>query len=209
MKKLFLVVMTTLMTTQFVNANPQQARQRLDKFFTQVNTMQGSFTQQVFNKKGRRTQNAAGLLYVSRPGKFRWNYRSPDPQEIVGDGRNMWVWDKDLEQVTVKPMTRAVSATPVAILMRKEKPGVRFHVQYMRPQGSLDWFRLVPRRASRDFKQIQLAVDNGSNIRQMIMLDQLGQKTRIFLNTRSNQNISPSQFRFRPPAGVDVIGTPQ
>jgi len=209
MKKIFLAVIATLMTAQSVQANPQQARQRLDKFFTQVNTMQGSFTQQVFNKKGKRTQNAAGQLYVSRPGKFRWIYRSPDPQEIIGDSRNMWVWDKDLEQVTVKPMTRAVSATPIAVLMRKEKPAQRFHVQYMRQQGALSWFRLVPRQASRDFKQIQLAVDNGANVRQMIMMDQLGQKTRIFLNTRSNQKINPNMFRFRPPAGVDVIGRPR
>lgn len=187
-------------------AKTDTARARLNNFFTQVNSLKGSFNQQVFSKKGKMIQSSTGLLYLSRPGRFRWVYETPDPQTIVGDGKNIWIYDEDLEQVTIKPLTRTMSSAPIAILTRKQSPDAQFVVKPLKAKSGLDWFQLTPRKASKDFKNIEMGLDAKGNMRQMIMLDQLGQKTVIELDTQTNVQIAGKTFFFKLPAGVDVIG---
>lgn len=182
------------------------ARQRLDSFFTGVSSLKGSFNQQVFSKKGKVIQQSTGDISMLRPGKFRWVYRTPDPQTIVGNGKNIWVYDEDLEQVTIKPMSQALSSAPIALLTRMQKPEVQFQVAAISHKAAgLDWFKLTPHRKSKDFKYFEIGLDK-NGLRQMIMHDQLGQKTVLQLNARMNVPISGSTFFFKIPAGVDVIG---
>ncbi len=207
-----LLIVTTFVGTLLIAsssialAKTDPARQRLNNFFTKVSSLQGSFSQQVYSKKGKRIQNSTGLIYLNRPGKFRWVYKTPDPQVIVGDGKNIWIYDEDLEQVTIKPMSRAMSSAPIAILTRKQSPDAQFIVKPMTTKvAGLDWFKLTPRKASRDFKYLEIGLDS-KGMRQMIMHDQLGQRTVIQLNARTNVPIKGSTFFFKIPAGVDVIG---
>lgn len=199
-------LITALLLTSMSQLAFADARQNLDNFFTKVTSMKGNFTQRAYNKRGKVTQNSSGLIYLSRPGKFRWIYKTPDPQEIIGDGRNVWVWDKELDQVTVKPTQQAVSTTPIAILTRKDPPGARFHVKALPKKGGVDWFQLLPKKRSRDFKRIDLGLDAQGKLRNMVMYDQLGQRTEITMNTQNNVPISGKTFYFQPPRGVDVIG---
>ncbi|MCL4168939.1 UNVERIFIED_CONTAM: hypothetical protein GTU68_063267, partial [Idotea baltica] len=182
------------------------ARQRLDAFFTKVNSLKGNFTQRVYDKKGAVIQNSTGLLYLSRPGKFRWVYMTPETQEIVSDGKNVWIYDEDLEQVTIKPVSQAVSATPAAVLTRKDPPGARFNIKQLASKGGQDWFQLVPKSANRDFKSIEMGLDAKGNLRRMIMRDQLGQRTDWTLNMQNNVPINGGTFYFQAPKGTDVIG---
>ena len=155
----FIAVTLTLLlfAINSAQAKPDAARQRLNNFFTKVNSLQGSFNQQVYSKKGKVIQTSSGQLYLTRPGKFRWVYKTPDPQTIVADGRNIWVYDEDLEQVTIKPMNRAMSSAPISILTRKQSPDAQFIVKPMKTKsGGLDWFQLFPRKKSKDFKLIEL-----------------------------------------------------
>ena len=199
-------IMAIAISTKTIAA-PDQARQQLNNFFTKVTSLKGSFTQQVLSKKGKVIQNTSGLLYLYRPGKFRWIYKTPDPQVIVGDGKNIWLYDEDLEQVTIKPMTKSMSGAPIAILTRKQSPDAQFVVQEITTHvGGFNWFRLTPRKKSNDFKLLEIGLDKNGSIRQMNMFDKLGQKTIIRLNTKSNVPISGKMFTFTPPAGVDVIG---
>ena len=199
-------IMAIAISTKTI-ATPDQARQQLNNFFTKVTSLKGSFTQQVISKKGKVIQNTTGLLYLYRPGKFRWIYKTPDPQVIVGDGKNIWLYDEDLEQVTIKPMTRSMSGAPIAILTRKQSPDAQFVVQEITTHvGGFNWFRLTPRKKSNDFTLIEMGLDKSGSIRQMNMFDKLGQKTIIRLNTKSNVPISGKLFTFKAPAGVDVIG---
>lgn len=211
MRKPNLIITITGIVAIVISSNifaaPSKARQQLDNFFTKVTSLKGSFNQQVISKKGKVIQNSTGLLYLYRPGKFRWIYKTPDPQVIVGDGKNIWLYDADLEQVTIKPLTRSMSGAPIAILTRKQSPESQFVVQEITTHiGGFNWFRLTPRRKSNDFKLIEIGLDRNGAIRQMNMFDKLGQKTIIRLNTRSNVPISGKMFSFTPPAGVDVIG---
>ncbi len=182
------------------------ARQRLNNFFTGVSSLQGTFSQQVFSKKGKLIQSSTGNIFMSRPGKFRWVYKTPDPQTIVSNGKNIWIYDEDLEQVTIKPINQAMASAPIALLTRKQKPDAQFIVKPIAHNAiGLDWFKLTPRKKSKDFKFIEIGLDR-NGLRQMIMHDQLGQKTVIQLNAKTNVPIKGSTFYFKIPKGVDVIG---
>lgn len=184
-------------------------RDTLNQFFTQVDTMQAGFTQQVVDDKGKVRQSSSGTVFLSRPGKFRWEYAAPDKHQIVADGKNVWVYDVELDQVTVKPMRQALSAAPVGMLLQKQPVDKQFAVQDMEADGSnLEWFRLTPYKKDSDFTSMDLGVtDNG--IGEMILNDKFGQMTYIkFQNMRTNVGIENSRFSFTPPKGADVIGKP-
>ncbi|MEZ5453434.1 MAG: outer membrane lipoprotein chaperone LolA [Thiothrix sp.] len=184
-------------------------REKLDEFFTQVNTMQSAFTQQVIDDKGELRQSSSGNVFLSRPGKFRWEYAAPDKHEIVADGKNVWVYDVELDQVTVKPMNKALSAAPVAMLLQKQPVDKQFSVQAMDADNStLEWFRLTPKKQDSDFTTMDLGVGN-NGVEEMILGDKFGQQTYIkFQGVRTNVNIDNSRFSFTPPKGVDVVGKP-
>lgn len=100
-------------------AQADTGTERLNKFMKKAKTVEATFTQEVVSEQGKITQTAIGKFYLKRPGKFRWEYQSPNPQLIVGDGKKLWVYDKELEQVTVKPMKQALGSSPASILDRK------------------------------------------------------------------------------------------
>jgi len=208
MNRIFALILTFGLVTTASAAT--DARKQLNHFFTSVSTMQGSFTQQLYSKKGKVRETTKAQLYIQRPGKFRWIYKQPEPQQIISDGKNIWIYDEELDQVTVKPLTQAIANTPAAILMQKSIPDSQFKVTQMDATTSgWDWFYLKPHRANADFRAIQLGMDKQGNLKQMVLYDKIGQKTVITFNTSSNKPISPSRFNFKPPAGVDVIGTPK
>lgn len=207
-----LVVATSLLTTGFANSAQaaSDARQKLNTFFTGVSTMQGSFIQQLYGKNGTVKETSKGLMYIHRPGKFRWIYKGPEAQQIISDGKNIWIYDQELDQVTVKALNQTVTSTPAAILMQKSIPDSQFKITEMVDKtAGWNWFYLEPHRKNADFKAIQLGMDAQGGLKQMVLYDKVGQKTVITFNAQSNKPISASQFNFKPPAGVDVIGRPQ
>ncbi len=207
MKTFFAKTLVTLVAVALSQSVWAGGREKLNEFFTQVNTMQAAFTQQVIDDKGKVRQSSSGTVYLSRPGKFRWEYAAPDKHQIVADGKNVWVYDVDLDQVTVKPMGKALSAAPVGMLTQKQAVDKQFTVQEMEAEGSkLEWFRLIPKKQDSDFTTMDLGIsDNG--IEEMILGDKFKQQTYIkFQGMRTDINIDSSQFQFTPPAGADVIG---
>lgn len=209
MKKWLLITLLTVIPLVNTVFAASDARNHLNRFFGDVNSMQGSFTQQVYSKKGVVIDTAQGQLFLTRPGKFRWVYVSPEPQQIVSDGKNVWVYDEELDQVTVKPLTKAMESTPAAVLMNKTVPDKHFQITEMDDKtGGWDWFYLKPLRKSSDFRAIQLAMNNVGTLKQMVLYDHIGQKTVITFNTKENVAINANQFIFQLPAGVDVIGKP-
>lgn len=182
-------------------------REKLDDFFTKVTTMQAAFTQQVIDDKGALRQSSSGNVFLSRPGKFRWEYAAPDKHEIVADGKNVWIYDVELDQVTVKPMTQALSSAPVGMLTQKQPVDKQFTVQEMEADGStLEWFRLIPKKKDSDFTSMDLGV-SATGVEEMILGDKFGQQTYIkFQGLRTDVNIDQSRFTFTPPKGADVIG---
>jgi outer membrane lipoprotein carrier protein len=209
-KKTFKNTLAVLVATGLMSTSAWAGgREKLDEFFTQINTMQSAFTQQVIDDKGALRQSSSGNVYLSRPGKFRWEYAAPDKHEIVADGKNVWVYDVELDQVTVKPMSQALAAAPVGMLTQKQAVDKQFNVEEMEADGSkLEWFRLTPKKKDSDFTTMDLGVST-TGVEEMILGDKFGQQTYIkFEGLRTDIDIDSSRFSFTPPKGADVIGKP-
>lgn len=178
----------------------------MQRFFRELQSFEARFNQVVLDESLNLVQESSGRLWVQRPDKFRWEYDSPFRQHIVGDGQKIWVYDLELGQVTVRPMTGALGDTPAVLLAGRGQLDERFTVQSLGTQGKLEWAQLVPRRPDGGFEDIRIGFENGK-IRVLEMVDGFGQTTRVTLRTaRENAKIDPKKFTFTPPPGVDVVG---
>jgi outer membrane lipoprotein carrier protein len=192
------------------------AQTPLDSYLDQLKTLRAEFSQTVTDSKGQQVQNAAGKLTIVRPGKFRWELTplSPSggggasPQLMVADGKNLWFYDRDLEQVSVKPASTALTATPAGLLSGDGNVRQWFNVTATGRRDGYDWVKVVPKQADADIREAQLAFDK-TDLRRMVLKDKLGQTVRLdFLASERNPAIAEADVRFSPPAGADVIGTP-
>lgn len=180
--------------------------ERLKAFVAGARTAEAEFTQTVADKSGRITGQARGKMAFSRPGKFRWDYSAPYEQVIVGDGVKLWLYDADLDQVTVKPLSEGVSGTPAALLAGDDAIERYFSLKNAGESGGLEWLDATPRSRDTSFERIRMGF-RGDTLAQMELLDFFGQRTTLtFEKLARNPPIPASRFRFRPPGGADVIG---
>jgi outer membrane lipoprotein carrier protein len=195
----------------------------LDKYFDGLTTLRATFTQTVKDAKGKDVDRTTGTLVVSRPGKFRWEVTpregSSGGQLLVADGRNVWFFDKDLEQVTVKPADAALSSTPAMLLSGASNIRDSFTVTPAGTREGLEWVLVEPRRVEADFRRALFGFGNSNSgkagnsgkegLQRMIIDDRLGQTANIeFGSVTRNAPVKPEEVSFTPPAGADVIGTP-
>ena len=189
-----------------------QAQTPLDAYLSQLKTLRAEFTQNVTDSKGQAVQRADGKLVIVRPGKFRWELTphssgADSPQLMVADGRNLWFYDRDLEQVSVKPAAAALTATPAGLLSGDGDIRQWFNVSPAGKRDGYDWVKVVPKQGDADFREAQLAFDK-NDLRRMVLKDKLGQTVRLdFLTSQRNPQVAASEVQFSPPAGADVIGT--
>jgi outer membrane lipoprotein carrier protein len=203
------VVMLCILQLALDCANADEARARLNQFFTEVTSLEAGFIQEVFDDKGESMQKSSGTVKLLRPGRFRWEYIEPSPQIILADGRNLWIYDIELEQATVKPLREALGAAPIMLLSEKRPLEEDFNIQKLTQRGNLDWVEAVPRKPDMEFQRIEFGL-KGKEVRQLILHDQFGQKTVIqFVNMKTNLHLEPYEFRLELPPGVDVIGVAQ
>jgi outer membrane lipoprotein carrier protein len=161
--------------------------------------------QELVDPRTKTTQRATGTLTLKKPGKFRWDYAQP-AQVIVSDGERLWLYDEDLQQVTVRRVKDTLSQTPAMLLSGQARIRDGFTVRAAPASGGLEWVRLLPKRADTDFRELRLGFA-GDTLRRMEFEDKLNQQTRIELqNVERNVRLDDAQFRFVPPAGTDVIG---
>ncbi len=178
----------------------------LDKFLNDTKTMTAKFVQTMRTDKGEVLQETSGQFYLKRPGKFRWNYTQPYQQEIVSNGEQVWIYDVDLEQVTVQKQSQSLNNTPMALVQGTMKLEEAFSVNEMDNRGGVYRLRLVSKSADADFSELVLGVGD-SGLMFMQMRDQFEQVTDIvFLGLESNMNLDDALFEFVPPEGVDVFG---
>ncbi|HVN42803.1 MAG TPA: outer membrane lipoprotein chaperone LolA, partial [Steroidobacteraceae bacterium] len=165
------------------------------------------FVQVVRDKEGQVTNRATGTLTLSRPNRFRWDYREPYVQTIVADGRKLWLYDADLQQVTVRPLEQGLGSTPAMLLSGSGRVADAFEGTAVERKGDLTWCVLKPRQRGSDFERVSLAFDGRGELAAMELADKLGQSTEItFDGARRNVKVDEAAFRFVPPKGADVIG---
>ncbi|MDH5258451.1 MAG: outer membrane lipoprotein chaperone LolA [Gammaproteobacteria bacterium] len=180
---------------------------KVTMFFNNLKTLTADFEQVVQNAQMGSTEKAGGKLWIERPGKFRWDYTSPYEQQIVSDGNKLWIFDKDLEQVTVRPISLSMGNTP-AVLLSDSKPITdTFIIKDVGFEVELDWVKLFPKDPEASFTAIRLGFNNDV-LSEMLLEDNLGQTTRLsFSHLKRNAKISPQKFVFTPPDGVDIFET--
>lgn len=198
-------------------ADDAQAVRTLQGFMQELHTLQADFTQTVLNDQLETIRESIGTFTLQRPaggesGKFRWDYSAPFEQVIVGDGVNLWTYDPELEQATVKPMRETLASSPASLLIGNTPIEEAFSVREIDDSGRLYWIRLAPRVQDTDFESVRIALRetaSGYRLDTMELLDNLGQVTRIrFENVERNAAIPPDAFEFTPPENADLIGQP-
>jgi outer membrane lipoprotein carrier protein len=200
----------------------------LDKYLDNLRTLRATFLQTLADPHGREIDRASGTLIVQRPGKFSWDIR-PQPvaaaaagaggtstpaaggagQLMVCDGVNLWFYDRDLQQVTVKPVDAALSATPAMLLSGAVDVRKSFTLTPAGEREGLEWVLVEPAGAQADFRSALFGFEHGE-LRRMILEDKLDQTaTIIFEKVERNGPVRPAEVSFRPPKGADLIGTPR
>ncbi len=181
----------------------------LERYLQGLTSLRADFHQVSTVAGGDAVEKASGRLYLQKPGRFRWDYREPSEQLIVSDGVNVWLFDQELEQVTVKPIDESLATTPALLLAGKSSVSEGFDISDAGSRDGIDWITLAPKRADTDFIEFRLGFAGGE-LRAMELKDKLQQTTRIdFSNVERNTRLAGDLFTFKPPDGVDVIGTPR
>ena len=178
----------------------------LRSFIAATASAQGDFQQKVYDRKHKLTQESSGTLAFLRPGKFRWTYAKPYAQLIVGDGEKVWVYDADLNQVTVRRLDRALGSTPAALLAGSSDFERAFRLSEQGQKDGLEWVEAVPREKESNFETIRMGF-GFSGLEVMELADSFGQTTVLkFTALRRNPKLGTALFTFVPPKGADVIG---
>ena len=183
--------------------NPEQ---RLRDALQNMDNLTAEFKQTLLDEDKNVIQQSRGTLALQRPGKFVWKYLDPFEQHIVADGSELWIYDVDLDQVTVKPMDSGLSTAPIMILMKQTDVSQQFKISEVGQRQFLYWIELTPHAGDLDYTHIYLGLED-DRVRAMELRDQFGQSTQIvFENLRVGVVHDPATFVFDPPDGVDVFG---
>jgi outer membrane lipoprotein carrier protein len=201
MRKYLLLLTLLLPGSAFAAASVDTLKALLN----QTTTAKARFAQSVLDKNNKTLQQATGTMEFLRPGRFRWEYNRPYEQTIVGDGSRLWIYDKDLNQVTVRKLDRALGASPAALLAGSNEIEKSYALKSAGGEGGLDWLEAIPKSQDTAFERIKLGFGK-TGLEQMELKDQFGQTTHIkFADLERNVKIAPDSFRFTPPKGAAVI----
>lgn len=179
----------------------------LKKFYEQTYAMQANFHQIVTDSKGRKVQEVRGEMQMKRPNKFRWDYQKPYEQQIISDGKQVWLYDTDLAQVTIRTLDKALGSSPAALLAGDEDVDANYVLRDFNRQDQLEWVAVVPKVNETGFNKINLAFNKAQMLQEMELVDSFGQQTRIiFSEQKQNPTIAAKTFLFKTPKNVDVVG---
>ena len=201
--RIFLFVIALLLA-QFVRAD-DAALQKLSAQLDPVKSLQAQFVQTVSDNKGKVLQTSQGTLAVKRGNRLRWETTAPFAYLIVTDGSILWRYDRDLEQATRQKFNGQLADTP-ALILSGETQRIRDNYEVTREQGSAgEYFHLLPKQKNALFRSLTLVFSN-NGISQLVLQDNLDQRTEIRFNSLvSNPALPDNFFHFDPPQGVDVV----
>jgi chaperone LolA len=179
--------------------------EKLQAFVAQTRSARAEFSQKVTDNKGKTVQSSTGVLAFLRPGKFRWEYRKPYEQLIVGDGERLWVYDRELNQVTVKKLQGSLGSSPAALLAGSNEIESYYNLDAKGSKNGLDWLEAFPKTDDTMFQKVRMGF-KGNSLDTMELYDHLGQVTVIRFNRiERNPKLASDAFAFTPPKGADVL----
>lgn len=176
------------------------------RFTDGLDGIEGRFVQRVFDETGNQREESSGTVALRNPRQFRWEYEQPFPQLIVADGDRVWVYDPDLEQVTVRAQGTEEQRSPLAVLIDPAELERQFRVADGGSADGMEWLVLTPHEEDAGLREARIGFD-GATLRRMLLIDGLGQRTEIaFSDWERNPGFADDAFDFTPPEGVDVVG---
>ncbi|MCB5191816.1 outer membrane lipoprotein chaperone LolA [Methylobacillus arboreus] len=179
----------------------------LKAFFQSTSAMRAHFHQEVTDAQGNKVQEVQGNMQLQRPGKFRWDYDKPYVQQIVGDGEKVWLYDPELNQVTVRMMSKAIGSSPASLLAGAQDAERNFTLTTVaHSNDGLEWVQAVPKAEESGFDKVLLGF-KGDVLQKMELHDSFGHTTSIqFSKFERNPSLANNNFKFVVPAGADVVG---
>lgn len=200
------LILLLSVSTPLMAAVAGPAREQLDHFGENVNNLSARFVQQVYDDSDNALDSASGTLALARPNRFRWDYLKPEEQHIIADGDNIWIYDVELEQVSVRPQSFDEQQSPLAVLLDLPSLDLQFDTEERGLRDGTEWLRLSPKSEEGEFAYVDLGLRAQELVR-MVMVDIVGQRTEIvFADWKRNGALAPATFVFDPPPGVDVVG---
>lgn len=204
------ICLTFILMLHYVSVlHAQTTEQQLHASLKTLNSLQANFFQQVLDSQGKVMQEARGTFQLKKPGRFRWHYDAPYSQQIVADGKNLWLFDIELAQVTVQPIGQALGTAPIILLTDIKPLSEDFSIKEMPAARGMDWIALVPNVQDTEFHRIEIGLEH-KIVREMKLHDHFDQVTIIrFSDVDLQASLPDTHFNFSVPEGVDVIGTPR
>ena len=201
------LVLSLVLALAAVQAQAQGGNlERFQQFLRTTQSTTANFEQKVFDRNRKLVQESSGRFAFLRPGRFRWTYDKPFAQIIVGDGERVWVYDRDLNQVTVRRIAKALGSTPAALLAGASDVDKAFDLAEGGDRDGLAWVEAKPKDKDAGFERIRLGM-SVAGIEAMELVDNFSQTTLLrFTKLVRNPQIDPETFRFTPPKGADVLG---
>ncbi len=203
------IVTFAALTASLLGAAPQACAtgmERFQAFLRGTQSAKADFEQKVYDRNKKLVQESKGSFAFIRPGRFRWAFTKPYTQLIVGDGEKVWVYDQDLNQVTVRKLSHAVGATPAALISGSADIEQSFVFSDGGQSEGLQWLEAKPKEKEAGFERIRMGF-GPENIEAMELVDQFGQTTMLrFAKLERNPKLDPATFRFTPPKGADLLG---
>lgn len=190
----------------FANLAMADGVSSLRDFFNNTNTMRAQFIQVVNDKQGRKEQEVEGTMQLQRPNKFRWDYKKPYEQQIVSDGKQVFLFDTELQQVTIRELSKTLGSSPAAMLAGGEDVEKSFTLKNATRKDGLTWVLALPKNKESGFDRVLLGF-KAEKLRKMELYDSFNHITHITFNeVERNPVLQDSTFLFTPPKGVDVVG---
>lgn len=177
----------------------------LKNFLSDFNSLESNFIQQLINENGDVLEKTEGVLRLQQPGKFNWSYETPYAQKIISNGDVIWIFDEDLDQLTIKKIGDSLDETPAGIILGNNDISEHFVQLNMGVIEGYNWIDLTPKNHEAQYSNVRIGFNN-AQLGMMIIQDSLGQTTRIdFIDVKKNANFSPDVFEFEVPDDVDII----
>lgn len=201
LKKIVMLLVVLSLATVSAQADN---RAQLETYYTEVQSLSGRFIQETVDDRGELVERTEGTMYIQRPNRFRWEYEAPYEQDIVADGRDLWVHDADLFQVTVRPLEEVLGSGPALMLSGElEDLESQFEIG-----SDGDWVTLTPRDEGWEVTAVRLRFVDGVP-ETVVVMDGMGQENRLELSdVERNPELSSELFDYQVPDDADLIGEP-
>ena len=205
MRQYFFLWVSACLLISLNAATAADSIQNLQSHLQAYQQLSGQFQQRVSSDNNADVHQSSGHFWIKKPNKFRWQYVMPYAQEITSNGLRVWVYDEDLEQVTIKPSSTAIASSPLAIILGSSSLEDYFTVSEVKKEDGLQWLSLIPINGDTGFESVQVGFEN-SVLAKMLMQDNFGQTTQLdFSQVTIHSNLDDAMFEFKQLEGVDVF----